>query len=575
MQAAPMESTRSLASSVDQHFAFCRGVVAAAGDKVEKAAEKGWPEVPPAWQAERSKRDGPQCHITFLSKADLQSLIQSDSIWIRAGLEVPANDASSVAASATALFLTMPRCWEWIDLGTGACKDDRAETIFRVVLWPAAAATRAILGLPKKDFHITLGFHSGDVHSKPKGFASLLGVIEAGSCQQLVQEACSLVKVPGEALIAYADSIEQLARAALASASCEEASEVAALRALCLFYGRTKQPEQVLVSTDRLLQLCPHDETACRSKAYALVMLSRHEEALPALEAAESQLHKLPTSEYEVEHSRLFQALTFCRKKLGLAVPGSSECPSSGIQQDGDGEPAVKSKGNYPKTPHLPWSPGINSDDSRISCCRGLLACEVVVTEKLDGGNCCIKVESGPDGAKCQVYGRTHSQPATHESFSAAKEIATGLDWQELGDVELFGENMQAVHSIQYGNLASYFYVFAARRRGNWLSWDETTALAVSLGLRTVPVRFRGVIASEEELQARLETWKSEMSAVGADVKPEGFVVRQTAAISSTQFSECIAKYVRANHIQTDDSWKRTWRKARLGQDLSGESPAG
>lgn len=53
---------------------------------------------------------------------------------------------------------------------------------------------------------------------------------------------------------------------------------------------------------------------------------------------------------------------------------------------------------------------------------------------RLDGGNCCLK-----DG---QVYGRTHAQPASHESFSAVKELAANLG-NLLQDVQVFGENMQ------------------------------------------------------------------------------------------------------------------------------------
>jgi len=55
-------------------------------------------------------------------------------------------------------------------------------------------------------------------------------------------------------------------------------------------------------------------------------------------------------------------------------------------------------------------------------------------SSRLDGGNCCLK-----DG---QVYGRTHAQPASHESFSAVKELAANLG-NLLQDVQVFGENMQ------------------------------------------------------------------------------------------------------------------------------------
>ena len=48
---------------------------------------------------------------------------------------------------------------DWVDVGTGSCKDATGEASFRVVLWPAAAAWWERLELPPKDFHITLGFH--------------------------------------------------------------------------------------------------------------------------------------------------------------------------------------------------------------------------------------------------------------------------------------------------------------------------------------------------------------------------------------------------------------------------------
>ncbi|TYB64218.1 kinase, partial [Nonomuraea sp. PA05] len=42
---------------------------------------------------------------------------------------------------------------------------------------------------------------------------------------------------------------------------------------------------------------------------------------------------------------------------------------------------------HYPRTPHLPWSPGATPDDVRAGDLSGLRGREVVVTEKLDGEN--------------------------------------------------------------------------------------------------------------------------------------------------------------------------------------------
>lgn len=225
---------------------------------------------------------------------------------------------------------------------------------------------------------------------------------------------------------------------------------------------------------------------------------------------------------------------------------------------------AARAKDNYPKTPHVPFSPGVNPDDSCMADCTALLLQEVVVTEKLDGGNCCIK-----NGL---VFARTHAQPATHESFSAIKQLVHNFP-ADADQVELYGENMAAVHSIEYGNLGSYFYLFAVREKGRWLAWDEVVAWAEALCLPTVPLVFRGVFESAMQLQACLETWAKEPSAVGSAVTPEGFVVRHLGSFSDEAFQDCIAKYVRAGHIQTDDTWKRRWKKAQLGLELPKRAP--
>eukprot|EP00811_Abedinium_folium_P000231 NODE_1020_length_2648_cov_5.422451.p1 GENE.NODE_1020_length_2648_cov_5.422451~~NODE_1020_length_2648_cov_5.422451.p1 ORF type:complete len:741 (-),score=238.33 NODE_1020_length_2648_cov_5.422451:322-2544(-) len=260
-------------------------------------------------------------------------------------------------------------------------------------------------------------------------------------------------------------------------------------------------------------------------------------------------------------------ALTYAEESYttgsGAAAVGDGAAaagPPSGMP-DKAPPAAAPGKDNYPSTPHLPFSPGVNPDDICLADCQDLLHNEVVVTEKLDGGNCCIK------GG--QIYARTHGQPATHASFSAVKQLAQSFGGeQELEGVDLFGENMQAVHSIEYGNLQAFFYVFAARRRGVWLAWDDVVALATRLELPVVPLLFRGSFESPQQLQHCLEQWAQECSAVGAAVTPEGFVVRRAESFGAAAFAGCIAKFVRASHIQTGDAWRRNWKKTRLGAAL-------
>ena len=59
----------------------------------------------------------------------------------------------------------------------------------------------------------------------------------------------------------------------------------------------------------------------------------------------------------------------------------------------------------YPRTYHLSFSPEVHSDDKIINKQyeSEILKSEVVITVKMDGGNCCIKPNQG-------VFARTHTQ---------------------------------------------------------------------------------------------------------------------------------------------------------------------
>ena len=67
---------------------------------------------------------------------------------------------------------------------------------------------------------------------------------------------------------------------------------------------------------------------------------------------------------------------------------------------------------------------------------------KVVITEKLDGGNCLIH--------RGAVFARSLRQQATHGSFSMAKALARG-EWAHLlpPHLAIVAENMQGVHSIE------------------------------------------------------------------------------------------------------------------------------
>jgi hypothetical protein len=87
----------------------------------------------------------------------------------------------------------------------------------------------------------------------------------------------------------------------------------------------------------------------------------------------------------------------------------------------------------------------------------------------------------------CPVARRPHAQPLGELPLGHLEHAAQGL-----GDLELFGESLYAIHSIRYGRLESYFYLFAVREGDRWLAWDEVQLYAGVLGLPTVPVLYAG-----------------------------------------------------------------------------------
>jgi len=201
------------------------------------------------------------------------------------------------------------------------------------------------------------------------------------------------------------------------------------------------------------------------------------------------------------------------------------------------------SRVKYPRTFHLPWSPGATADDRTMDDPDAAFGgAEVVVTEKLDGE--CSTLYRDYLHARSVDYAPHPSRDrlrALHASI--AHEIPEG--WR------ICGENVYAVHSIAYDALPSHFLVFSIwNERNECLSWDETVTWAQLLGLHTVPVIARGIW---NETHVRLSDGVTK-SQLGGD--REGYVVRLAAGFHYRTFRRSVAKYVRKNHVTTDDHWK-------------------
>jgi hypothetical protein len=196
----------------------------------------------------------------------------------------------------------------------------------------------------------------------------------------------------------------------------------------------------------------------------------------------------------------------------------------------------------YPRTPHLPESQTISSDDKKatpdtLSYLQSGI--DLVVSEKLDGGNLTFMRE--------HFYARSLDS-GTHLWDTRAKQLHAEIAHEIPNNWRISGESMYARRSVDYDNLPGVFMVFGIWDETNTLlSWDETTEYANMLSLPMVPVLYRGT-----DYQKAISVWGKTLN----DEISEGFVIRDAGKIAYDDFTHKAAKYVRANHVRTDASWR-------------------
>lgn len=261
---------------------------------------------------------------------------------------------------------------------------------------------------------------------------------------------------------------------------------VAACRAAC----KVGDAAQCNAAAELLLGMAPNHPLGLAAQAVGLMKQGVWHQALKRCEFA--LMHgAVPPKLTE----RLQEMASHCEQQIHAQMqPLPAPVAASAVASAGEAK--------YPSTQHLPFSPGLGDGDTQLTdaACASFFdgSPPLVLTEKLDGGNCCIKNGS--------VYARTHKHPAKHPWFDPLKAMHHVLAHTAAHpNLELFGENMTATHSIQYDSLTSYFYLFGARKRGVWCSWDEVERLAAILGIPTVPVVFKGTLQSTAQLRALIE----------------------------------------------------------------------
>jgi hypothetical protein len=209
----------------------------------------------------------------------------------------------------------------------------------------------------------------------------------------------------------------------------------------------------------------------------------------------------------------------------------------------------------YNRTYHLPFSPGATSDDKISRNIDSLLGVDIVITEKLDGENTGM-TDNG-------VYARSHAAFTTSPWSREVRQLHDLKVRGNLGEgVFLFGENMEGIHSIEYTKLESYFYIFGVRDNNIWIPWQSVEEYSYLLDIPTVPVLFKGKVNTEKELKELVENLVSEPSKLGGE--REGIVIRNSGMFHNDDFKDNVMKWVRKDHVTTDEHWTRNWQKSKL-----------
>lgn len=200
----------------------------------------------------------------------------------------------------------------------------------------------------------------------------------------------------------------------------------------------------------------------------------------------------------------------------------------------------------YPRTYHLPHSPGRTHDDKSLYDYSIFEGNEVVITEKLDGENTTFYWDG---------YSHARSlDSGNHPSRNWSKNRMSSVVYNLPEGWRICGENLYAKHSIHYKNLKSLFQVFSIwDNDNNCLSWSDTDEYTQLLEVDLAPVLYRGLYHNNliSDTLAKLQF------RMNSD-EVEGFVIRNAHQFSYGNFRRNVGKYVRAEHVVANTHWIKT-----------------
>lgn len=97
--------------------------------------------------------------------------------------------------------------------------------------------------------------------------------------------------------------------------------------------------------------------------------------------------------------------------------------------------------------------------------------------------------------------------------------------------------------------------LFAVRENNDWLSWNDVKAYADLINCPIVPEIGTFVFKNEKEIEQTISSFlKNNKTICGGEI--EGVVARIADSFNDISFSNSVLKWVRSNHVQTDEHWK-------------------
>lgn len=210
----------------------------------------------------------------------------------------------------------------------------------------------------------------------------------------------------------------------------------------------------------------------------------------------------------------------------------------------------------FPRTYHLPYSPGKTSDDKAHSVAHietNFLGKLLYITEKLDG--------------ECQYWDNAsyhlRSESSTGDYLrSRSKSKWASIAYKIPSHIGLYIEDISNEHSIRYVNKDNPFYLIAAfdKESKHLFSYEYLEQLACAYTLQVIPLLGKQFISSYTDLEESVVTTTSNSSTLGGDL--EGVVLYpKLDNVLISGWSDNTAKWVRKDHVKTTEHWITNLRK--------------